>query len=84
MTTRFTNEEWDELIRDEQAHVSLPQEQPESLSLRTAEDIAKLIDHTLLKVEATPEQIDTLCAQAREHAFRVISCPLLPPLRSLL
>lgn len=32
-------------------------------------DIARLIDHTLLKPEATPEQIERLCAEAREHGF---------------
>ncbi|HEU4323586.1 MAG TPA: deoxyribose-phosphate aldolase [Roseiflexaceae bacterium] len=32
-------------------------------------EIARLIDHTLLKPEATPEQIERLCAEAREHGF---------------
>jgi deoxyribose-phosphate aldolase len=32
-------------------------------------DIASLIDHTLLKPEATPEQIAQLCAEAREYGF---------------
>ena len=32
-------------------------------------DIARLIDHTLLKAEATPGQIEQLCAEAREHGF---------------
>jgi deoxyribose-phosphate aldolase len=31
--------------------------------------IAKLIDHTLLKPEATAEEIDTLCEEARRHGF---------------
>lgn len=31
--------------------------------------IARWIDHTLLKPEATPEQIDQLCAEAREAKF---------------
>lgn len=34
-----------------------------------AEDIAKMIDHTLLKATATPAQIRTLCAEAKEHGF---------------
>ncbi|HWO77695.1 MAG TPA: deoxyribose-phosphate aldolase [Bacillus sp. (in: firmicutes)] len=33
------------------------------------EKIAKLIDHTLLKPEATKEQIIKLCAEAKEHHF---------------
>ncbi len=32
-------------------------------------DIASLIDHTLLKPEATPEQIAQLCSEAREYGF---------------
>jgi deoxyribose-phosphate aldolase len=34
-----------------------------------AADLAAYIDHTLLKPEATSEQIDTLCDEAREHNF---------------
>ncbi len=32
-------------------------------------DVAKLIDHTLLKADSTYEQIDVLCAEAREFGF---------------
>lgn len=32
-------------------------------------DLAPLIDHTLLKAEATGAQVETLCAEAREHGF---------------
>lgn len=32
-------------------------------------DLAKFIDHTLLKPEATAEQIDKICSEAREHKF---------------
>jgi deoxyribose-phosphate aldolase len=32
-------------------------------------DLAGLIDHTLLKPEATQEQMETLCAEAAEHHF---------------
>jgi deoxyribose-phosphate aldolase len=32
-------------------------------------DLAKLIDHTLLKPEATKEQIEQLCAEARNYGF---------------
>ncbi|WP_374711641.1 deoxyribose-phosphate aldolase [Symbiobacterium terraclitae] len=35
----------------------------------TRAQLAKLIDHTLLKPDATEAQIRTLCAEAREHAF---------------
>lgn len=33
------------------------------------EQVAKLIDHTMLKAEATAEDIEKLCAEAREYAF---------------
>lgn len=32
-------------------------------------NLAKLIDHTLLKAEGTPDEIDKLVAEAREHGF---------------
>jgi len=35
-------------------------------------DIASRIDHTLLKADATREQIETLCAEAREHGFATV------------
>ncbi|MBC7236399.1 MAG: deoxyribose-phosphate aldolase [Chloroflexi bacterium] len=34
-----------------------------------AERLAAMIDHTLLKPEATPAMIDQLCAEARTHGF---------------
>lgn len=33
------------------------------------EEIAQLIDHTLLKADATKEQIQTLCEEAKEYKF---------------
>ncbi len=38
-------------------------------SPETPQGIARLIDHTLLKPEATAQQIAQLCAEAREHRF---------------
>jgi len=35
-------------------------------------DIAAKIDHTLLKADATREQIETLCAEARTHGFATV------------
>lgn len=35
-------------------------------------DIAKLIDHTLLKPEATRDQIAQLCREAREYGFAAV------------
>jgi deoxyribose-phosphate aldolase len=36
---------------------------------QTASELAQMIDHTLLKPEATPGQIDRLCAEARRYSF---------------
>lgn len=36
------------------------------------QDLARYIDHTLLKPEATREQVMKLCAEAREHHFRSV------------
>ena len=42
--------------------------EPRDLTL-TASALARTIDHTLLKPEATAEMIDTLCSEAREYGF---------------
>src|SRR5256886_1367289 len=34
-----------------------------------AQDLARCIDHTLLRADATANDIKTLCAEAREHNF---------------
>ncbi|KAB2338568.1 deoxyribose-phosphate aldolase [Cytobacillus depressus] len=34
-----------------------------------AKNVAKMIDHTLLKADATKEQIETICAEAKEYEF---------------
>jgi deoxyribose-phosphate aldolase len=38
----------------------------------SAASLARYIDHTLLKPEATPAQIAQLCAEAREHGFAAV------------
>ena len=37
-----------------------------------SDDLARYIDHTLLKPEATPEQVRALCAEAARHHFRTV------------
>jgi deoxyribose-phosphate aldolase len=39
---------------------------------RIPEDVAGCIDHTLLKPEATADEIRQLCAEAREHGFATV------------
>ena len=34
--------------------------------------VARLVDHTLLKPEATPAQVGALCREAREHGFAAV------------
>lgn len=68
----------DETIRNVAAHLSTVAELPE-LPLApvdfplppapTTEQLAAMIDHTLLKPDATPAQIEQLCAEAAHHRF---------------
>lgn len=39
------------------------------LEIQLKKPLAKYIDHTLLKADATPEQIKKLCAEAEEYQF---------------
>ncbi len=39
---------------------------------RSSGDIASHIDHTLLKPDATPEEVAKLCAEARQHHFATV------------
>ncbi|MBN1261400.1 MAG: deoxyribose-phosphate aldolase [Anaerolineae bacterium] len=49
------------------------------------EILARMIDHTLLKPEATPQQVTTLCAEAREHHFASVCVnPVFVPLAARL
>jgi deoxyribose-phosphate aldolase len=36
------------------------------------DSIARIIDHTLLRPDATPEQVEKLCAEAREYGFATV------------
>ena len=38
----------------------------------TVDSLASMIDHTLLKPEATPDQVKELCAEARRHRFKTV------------
>ncbi len=43
-----------------------------SMTLPQGSEIAAWIDHTLLKPEATPEQVKKVCAEAREFQFAAV------------
>ncbi|MBP7935454.1 MAG: deoxyribose-phosphate aldolase [Phycisphaerae bacterium] len=38
----------------------------------TVPDVAKYIDHTLLRQDASPDEIVTLCRQAKQHKFTAV------------
>ena len=70
MTTRYTQEEWRAMIAE--AELDLPNAFPEyKAPVLGTRDFAKCIDHTLLKPEATKEQVDVLCEEAVRHDFKV-------------
>ena len=70
MATKYTQDEW--LTIFDQAEQNLPRSplKYKVPSVGTAA-FAKTIDHTLLKLEATGEQVDTLCEEAKRHQFKV-------------
>ena len=39
--------------------------------------LAKTVDHTVLKLDATSTQIDTLCSEARTEEFKVCAIDVL-------
>ena len=73
MTTRYTQEEWLQVIKN--AEQALPATNVQyKAPLLGSEDFSRRIDHTLLKSEATKEQIDQICQEAMRDSFYVSSC----------
>ncbi|KAF2838986.1 aldolase [Patellaria atrata CBS 101060] len=68
MTVRYTDPEWVALIRETEKAVKVATT-PYPVPPLESGDFAKLIDHTLLKLDATPAQIDGLCDEARREGF---------------
>ena len=69
MATRYTQDEWLAVFDQAERDLSSPLEYT-APSVETAA-FAKTIDHTLLKIEATGEQVDALCEEAKRHDFKV-------------
>ncbi|EFQ88322.1 hypothetical protein CFE70_008926 [Pyrenophora teres f. teres 0-1] len=83
MTDRYTNEEWkaqiDETVKnvlkevDSGARAKKVYEGP---SMRNGEEalkqLAKTVDHTVLKLDATSTVIDGLCSEARTEGFKSV------------
>ena len=70
MTARYTEEEWLDIIKSAEKNLI------ESKSVYKApglgsEAFAKSIDHTLLKLNATKEQVTELCEEAKRYNFKV-------------
>lgn len=82
MTDRFTNEEWNAQIEETVKHVlkevdsgARAKKVYEGPSMRNGEEalkqLAKTVDHTVLKLDATSTVIDGLCSEARTEGFKV-------------
>ncbi|KAI9817692.1 MAG: hypothetical protein M1832_004586 [Thelocarpon impressellum] len=71
----FTDDQWVDIVQA--ALQGVPTQKPVCATPDVgAPEFAKLIDHTLLKLDATEEQIDDLCAEARRYGFK--SCCVRP------
>jgi deoxyribose-phosphate aldolase len=82
MTDRYTNEEWKAQIDETIKHVmkevdsgARAQKVYEGPRMRNGHEalmkLAKTIDHTVLKLDATSATIDGLCSEARTENFKV-------------
>jgi hypothetical protein len=69
-TTRYTDPEWASIIASTITAVKAAKKTAPTYPL--PKSIPATIDHTLLKLDATPAQIDNLCAEARVHAFATV------------
>ncbi|THY99399.1 deoxyribose-phosphate aldolase [Aureobasidium pullulans] len=67
MTTRYTPQEWRAIISEVARELEVYEQDycPDISKI----DIARTIDHTLLKLDASPRQIDELCGEARIANF---------------
>jgi deoxyribose-phosphate aldolase len=82
MTDRYTNEEWNSQIQETIKHVMKEVDSGERTKkvyegprMRNGEEalreLAKTVDHTVLKLDATQSVIDGLCSEARTENFKV-------------
>lgn len=51
---------------------TVPPSTAQSSQKLTSSSLASMIDHTLLKPDATPEQVKTVCEEARQHSFATV------------
>ena len=64
------NEGWQRLFQKTEQSLT-ESEPPAKAAAYSAGDLAGCIDHTLLKLDATQSQIDTLCQEAIVNRFKV-------------
>ncbi|RMZ72192.1 deoxyribose-phosphate aldolase [Pyrenophora seminiperda CCB06] len=83
MTDRYTNEEWKAQIEETVKHVlkevdsgTRAKKVYEGPNMRNGEEalkqLAKTVDHTVLKLDATSTVIDGLCSEARTEGFKSV------------
>ncbi|KAJ4358407.1 uncharacterized protein N0V89_002989 [Didymosphaeria variabile] len=86
MTDRYTNEEWTKQIAETQRKVLAEVKDRRKEGGRgwkydapkaASTELAKTVDHTVLKLDAKEAQIDALCAEARVENFKSV-CVRLP------
>jgi len=75
-----TNDEWASAIATKVSEVLADTSRPEfslasSITSPSSDAFPATIDHTLLKPDATPAQIDELCVQAIQYNFKVCTYP---------
>jgi len=71
MTNRYTDQEWASIIATTVSAVK-PNSSEKWPVYSLPKSIPGTIDHTLLKLDATPAQIDNVCAEARVHGFATV------------
>lgn len=70
MAETRSDQDWQEIISDLLPSVE-DKTAVEYPAYPEPSDLASYIDHTLLKLDATPQQIDQLCEEAKQHNFKV-------------
>ena len=68
---RYTQDEWLAIFDQAVHHLSINTRIGYDTPRIGTTAFAETIDHTLLKVEATGEQVDVLCGEARRYGFKV-------------
>lgn len=71
-TAPSTDADWQKLADETQSKLVIDEVAGKDLvSNLTLDSLAKTVDHTLLKLDATEAQIDALCEEAKKDKFAV-------------